>query len=286
MSDYDDDSDSCPISVNRMEMSNERIKRLLASRYGYRMCQHDRREGVIAFEKLDEDGNKVLVRVWYRTGTVGTYFKHPRQGKTQMFRKDIGKDNWSLLENIFANPRIHTNLGYQTKPNTPNSTPASERTVPCPACGRMYKKASGSVAHFESGKCPSCPGEENARRTAYDFVNKQNANFVVPRLGNGDENEGSGGGYRADDVNYRCQGCTKEFKLLNSLMQHQSARAQCRAFGSPHSSCRACRPLNPINPSSKERSKNKELHTQQHTHTLSLSPSTKHHHIATTNNNK
>jgi len=53
MSDYDDDSDSCPISVNRMEMSNERIKRLLASRYGYRMCQHDRREGVIAFEKRD-----------------------------------------------------------------------------------------------------------------------------------------------------------------------------------------------------------------------------------------
>ena len=147
MSDYDDDSDLCPISVDRLEMSIERIKRLLASRYGYRMCQHDAREGVIAFEKLDEDGNKVLVRVWYRTGTVGTYLKHPRQGKT-LVRKDIGKDNWSLLGNIFANPRIHTNLGYQTKPNTPNSTPASERTVPCPACGRMYKSASGSVAHL------------------------------------------------------------------------------------------------------------------------------------------
>ena len=124
-------------------MSIERIKRLLASRYGYRMCQHDAREGVIAFEKLDEDGNKVLVRVWYRTGTVGTYLKHPRQGKTQMFRKDIGKDNWSLLGNIFANPRIHTNLGYQTKPNTPNSTPASERTVPCPACGGCTNQRPG-----------------------------------------------------------------------------------------------------------------------------------------------
>ena len=237
MSDYDYDSDSSGGQSD--EISIERIKRL-ASRYGYRMCQHDRREGVIAFSKLDEDGNKVLVRVWYRTGTVGTYLKHPKQGKTQMFRKDIGKD-WSLqslLGNFFANPRMHTNLGYQTKPNSTNSTPASERTVPCPACGRMYKSASGSVSHFESGKCPSCPGEENARRTAYDFVNKQNANFMVPRLGCGDENEGSGGGYRADDANYRCQGCRKEFKLLNSLMQHQEARAQCRAFGSQSSQLR------------------------------------------------
>ena len=67
MSDYDYDSDSSGGQLD--EMSIERIKRL-ASRYGYRMCQHDRREGVIAFSKLDEDGNKVLVRVWYRTGQL------------------------------------------------------------------------------------------------------------------------------------------------------------------------------------------------------------------------
>ena len=114
-----------------------------------------------------------------------------------MFRKILARIT-GVCSNIFANPRIHTNLGYQTKPNTPNSTPASGKNRPCPACGRMYKSASGSVAHFESGKCPSCPGEETQGRTAYDFVNKQNANFMVPRLGNGDENEGSGGGYRAD----------------------------------------------------------------------------------------
>jgi hypothetical protein len=231
------DSDSSGGGRRDDEMSIETIRRF-ASKTGYRMCQHDRREGVVAFEKPDdEDGNRLLVRVWYRTGTVGTYLKHPRQGKTQMFRRDVGNDN-GLLGNIFANPRIHTNLGYQTKPNAPNATPsaASARTVPCPACGRLYKSASGSVSHFESGGCPSCPGAENARRTAYDFVNKQNANFMVPRLGCGDESEA--GGYRADGANYRCQGCRKEFKLLNSLMQHQEARAQCRAYASQSSQLR------------------------------------------------
>jgi len=62
-------------------MSIDNIRRL-ASKNGYRMCQHDCREGVIAFEKPDDDGYRLLVRVWYRTGTVGTYLKHPRQGKT------------------------------------------------------------------------------------------------------------------------------------------------------------------------------------------------------------
>ena len=237
--DYDSDSSGGGRQVDDDMSKIENIRRF-ASKNGYRMCQHDRREGVVAFEKPDdqEDGNnnnRLLVRVWYRTGTVGTYLKHPRQGKTQMFRRDVGNDN-GLLGNIFANPRIHTNLGYQTKPNTPNSTPSSNsaRTVPCPACGRLYKSASGSVSHFESGGCPSCPGAENARRTAYDFVNKQNANFMVPRLGCGDESEA--GGYRADGANYRCQGCRKEFKLLNSLMQHQEARARCRAHASQSSS--------------------------------------------------
>jgi len=167
-------------------------------------------------------------------------FEAPEARKNANFSKErVGNDNYGLLGNIFANPRIHTDLGYQTKPNTPNSTKGgSERTVPCPACGRMYKSASGSVSHFESGGCPSCPGAENARRTAYDFVNKQNANFMVPRLGCGDEDEGTGGGYRADDVNYRCQGCRKEFRLLNSLMEHQEARAQRRAFASQSSQLR------------------------------------------------
>ena len=80
MSDYDYDSDSSGGFTD--EMSIEGIKRL-ASKNGYRMCQHDAREGVIAFSKLDEDGNKLLVRVWYRTGTVGTYLKHPNNMRRQ-----------------------------------------------------------------------------------------------------------------------------------------------------------------------------------------------------------
>ena len=56
-------------------------------------------------------------------------------------------------------------------------------------------------------------------------MNKQNANFMVPRLGNGDENEGSGGGYRADDVNYRCQGQERvqAVELVDATPERESA---------------------------------------------------------------
>ena len=46
---------------------------------------------------------------WLTTGTVGSYLDHPRQGKTQLFRRDIGMEE---AEAIFQNPRIHTGRGY------------------------------------------------------------------------------------------------------------------------------------------------------------------------------
>jgi len=50
-----------------------------ARNQGYVKCQDDGREGVIAFDRADHTGARQLVRVWYRTGTVGTYLSHPRQ---------------------------------------------------------------------------------------------------------------------------------------------------------------------------------------------------------------
>ena len=48
------------------------------------------------------------VNVWWSTATVGTYLDHPRQGKTQLFRR-----NCSLVElrEILDNPRKHTGKG-------------------------------------------------------------------------------------------------------------------------------------------------------------------------------
>ena len=48
-----------------------------------RQCQHGPREGVLDFRRADADGDSEIVRVWYRTGTVGTYIKHPRRNSAR-----------------------------------------------------------------------------------------------------------------------------------------------------------------------------------------------------------
>ena len=51
--------------------------------------------------------------IWLNTGTCGSFLSHPVQGKTQLFRKRNGEYD---LEDIFKNPRKHTDSGYHTKP--------------------------------------------------------------------------------------------------------------------------------------------------------------------------
>ena len=56
------------------------------------------------------------MRVWWRTQTVGTYLCHPKQKKTQLFRKNI--NTYTELDVIFKNPRVHTDKGHQRKTET------------------------------------------------------------------------------------------------------------------------------------------------------------------------
>jgi hypothetical protein len=51
----------------------------------------------------------VRINVYYSTGTVGTCLSHPRQGKTQLFRRNVSKHQ---PQDIFENPRTHTGKGY------------------------------------------------------------------------------------------------------------------------------------------------------------------------------
>jgi len=69
---------------------------------------------VISFTRMD-----TRVNVYYTTRTVGTCVHHPQQGKTQLFRRDV---NLHMLNAIFADPRVHTDRGYQR-----GSTPANGR---------------------------------------------------------------------------------------------------------------------------------------------------------------
>jgi len=64
---------------------------------------------VISFRK--GDSSPIRINVYWTTGTVGTCLDHPRQGKTQLFRRNV---DLSTLREIFKSPRVHTGAGYYT----------------------------------------------------------------------------------------------------------------------------------------------------------------------------
>jgi hypothetical protein len=75
--------------------------------------QFNQTSRVLSFRSCTSTGaanSSARFNVYYSTGTVGTYLNHPRQGKTQLFRRNVSLD---LLQDIFNNPRIHTDFGYQ-----------------------------------------------------------------------------------------------------------------------------------------------------------------------------
>ena len=59
--------------------------RRLARQAGLQEVQFNDTSRVIAF--ISDDN--VRFNVYYTTGTVGTYLLHPRQGKTQLFRRNV-----------------------------------------------------------------------------------------------------------------------------------------------------------------------------------------------------
>ena len=69
----DSDSDSDSYTFDALDLDRVQV---LGARFGYQQCQLDYGEGVVAFSRSGggSDGNE-LVRVWWRTGTVGTYLK-------------------------------------------------------------------------------------------------------------------------------------------------------------------------------------------------------------------
>lgn len=52
------------------------------------------------------------ITIYLSKMTVGTVVIHPKQGRTQLFRKGVG---YKLLEQLFKNPRYHSDRGYKTK---------------------------------------------------------------------------------------------------------------------------------------------------------------------------
>ena len=88
------------------------MARCKLSHLGLHEVQHNEVSRVIAFTRGDGDGGTIRINVYYTTGTVSTSLDHPRQGKTQMFRRDCGLRE---VEEIMTNPRVHTGRGYKRR---------------------------------------------------------------------------------------------------------------------------------------------------------------------------
>ena len=76
---------------------------------------------MISFEKTFEYSDKpVRMNIYFKGSstalnynlTIGTYMNHPKKGKTQMFRRQVGR---KTLIKLLKNPRQHTGRGYQKK---------------------------------------------------------------------------------------------------------------------------------------------------------------------------
>lgn len=91
-------------------MDDAALKRM-AKKHGWKFLEAQPRIGLVSFTK-DIDGSPARINVYTTKMTVGTCLNHPKKGKTQLFRKKVGRD---LMDRIFENPRVHTKIGYVRK---------------------------------------------------------------------------------------------------------------------------------------------------------------------------
>lgn len=95
--------------------------------------------------------------------------------------------------------------------------------IACPVCGdRRFKSGANAVQHVESGYCSGCRGRENARRQIYDFTSSKapmrKYMTDVPLLTNGSRSS------IVPDYPYQCRECSRSFRQLSQLMQHQDQK--------------------------------------------------------------
>lgn len=88
----------------------ERILRL-AKKHQWDFLEEQPGIGLISFSKIF-GGHPARINVYTTKMTVGTAIHHPKQGKTQMFRRDVSLE---LLDKLFENPRQHTGKGYRQR---------------------------------------------------------------------------------------------------------------------------------------------------------------------------
>jgi hypothetical protein len=79
----------------------------LAKEFDWQYLTFQENIGMLSFIKDD-----MRINIYTTKMTVATCLNHPKQGKTQMFRKNVTPDE---MKKIFKNPRHHINKGYRKK---------------------------------------------------------------------------------------------------------------------------------------------------------------------------
>jgi hypothetical protein len=92
-------------------MMTERMLKLMAKKHGWEFHDIQHNISMISFVK-EVGGDAARINVYMTKMTVSTAINHPKKGKTQLFRKRVGRN---LMEQIFENPRVHTDKGYQRR---------------------------------------------------------------------------------------------------------------------------------------------------------------------------
>jgi hypothetical protein len=85
--------------------------RMLAERHGWQEQKEVVSPPVLVFLKRHPQMGRMQVNVYWTRGTVQTTLKHPKDGRNQGNRKNVGLVD---LEKIFENPRVHGMWLYNT----------------------------------------------------------------------------------------------------------------------------------------------------------------------------
>lgn len=88
-------------------MKNDQIISI-GEKNGWTYLTYQENIGMISMVK-----NDMRINIYTTKMTIATAIKHPKLGKTQLYRKNVWRTD--ELNKIFENPRVHTGKGYHTK---------------------------------------------------------------------------------------------------------------------------------------------------------------------------
>ena len=97
------------LKTSMTALNLDEVKRI-ARNEGCALISYSKESRVISFCKAGS--LMIRIDIFWTTGTVGTCLGHQRQGKTQLFRRNV---DLSTLREVFKNPREHTGSGYYTR---------------------------------------------------------------------------------------------------------------------------------------------------------------------------